>query len=530
MRRLQGWFIGWLCLGLAVCWPATAQTKLDNAQLDQLMAPVALYPDALLSQILMGATYPDDVAAAAKWSAAHTSESGDAAVKAVEAEPWDPSVKSLVAFPSVMDMMGRQPQWVKSVGDAFLAQPDAVMDSVQRLRTQAQKAGNLKSTPQQTVTSTTTDNNKTVVVIQPADPQVVYVPSYNPTVVYGAWAYPSYPPYYYPPPPGSVFATSLVAGIGFGLGVAAVNSMWGGVNWGHGDVDIDVNRYNNINVNQRINNAQGNNVSWQHNAANRGSTPYADSASRQKFDNQRQAGMQNRQAGQGGGLGGTGPGAGQRPGQGPGQGPGQAAGQRPGQGQGLGQDGSQGQGAGQGGRPPGAAPAPNSRDAARERAAQSFEGRTGQSIPGHAEAGAGRGQGAAGAGRGQGDAGRTQGAGGRDSAAGRNPGSSSVGTSQAGNHARGQGGTQSPRSSSSVSTQDRNAAAQRQRADESAARERARASNSNNALRDAGNGNSMRQQSQRSEMSRGGGGGYQRPAGGGGHRGGGGGGHFGGRR
>ncbi|WP_143218571.1 DUF3300 domain-containing protein, partial [Achromobacter xylosoxidans] len=270
MRRLQRWFIGWLCLGLAVCLPATAQTKLDNAQLDQLMAPVALYPDSLLSQILMGATYPDDVAAAAKWSAAHTSESGDKAVKAVEGESWDPSVKSLVAFPSVMDMMGRQPDWVKSVGDAFLAQPDAVMDSVQRLRAQAQKAGNLKSTPQQKVTSSTT-NDKTVVVIEPADPQVVYVPSYNPTVVYGTWAYPSYPPYYYPPPPGSVFATSLVAGIGFGLGVAAVNSMWGGFDWGHNDVDIDVNRYNNINVNQRIdrNNINNNRTTWQHNPANR---------------------------------------------------------------------------------------------------------------------------------------------------------------------------------------------------------------------------------------------------------------------
>ncbi|WP_334161491.1 DUF3300 domain-containing protein, partial [Achromobacter insolitus] len=303
MRRLQRWFIGWLCLGLAVCFPATAQTKLDNAQLDQLMAPVALYPDSLLSQILMGATYPDDVAAAAKWSAAHTSESGDKAVQAVEGESWDPSVKSLVAFPSVMDMMGRQPDWVKSVGDAFLAQPEAVMDSVQRLRKQAQKAGNLKSTPQQTV-KTTTENEKTVVVIEPADPQVVYVPSYNPTVVYGTWAYPSYPPYYYPPPPGSMFATSLVAGIGFGLGVAAINSMWGDANWGHGDIDIDVDRYNNINVNNRIdrNNVTNNRSTWQHNAANRGSTPYADQASRQRFDSQRQAGLQNRAqgAGQGG--------------------------------------------------------------------------------------------------------------------------------------------------------------------------------------------------------------------------------------
>ncbi|AZS77284.1 DUF3300 domain-containing protein [Achromobacter spanius] len=461
MRRLQRWLIACLCLGLAVCLPAAAQTKLDNGQLDQLMAPVALYPDSLLSQILMGATYPDDVAAAAKWSAAHTSESGDQAVKAVEGEAWDPSVKSLVAFPSVMDMMGRQPDWVKSVGDAFLAQPDAVMDSVQRLRTQAQKAGNLKSTPQQTVTTNTT-NDKTVVVIEPADPQVVYVPSYNPTVVYGAWAYPSYPPYYYPPPPGSVFATALVSGIGFGLGVAAVNSMWGGFNWGSNDVDIDVNRYNNINVNQRIDNARNNNVSWKHNPQNRGNTPYADQANRQRFDSERQAGLQNRQAGQ-----------------------------RQGQGQGA-----------QGGRVAGAAPAPNSRDAARDRAAQSFEGRTGEPIAGHSQSGAGRGQGAADR-SGQGAAGRNG-----QGAAGRQEGQGARST---------QTGTPSPRSSS-VSTQNQQAAAQRQRADEAAARDRARTANSNNALRDSGNGDRMRQQSQRSDMSRSGGG---APRGGGGHAGGG---------
>ena len=452
MRRLQVWFIGLMCLGLAVCLPAAAQTKLGNAQLDQLMAPVALYPDSLLSQILMGATYPDDVAAAAKWSAEHASQSGDDAVKAVEGESWDPSVKSLVAFPSVMDMMGREPAWVKSVGDAFLAQPDAVMDAVQRLRTQAQQAGNLKSTPQQTV-KTTTANEKTVVVIEPADPQVVYVPSYNPTVVYGTWAYPSYPPYYYPPPPGSVFASSLVAGIGFGIGVAAVNSMWGGFDWGHNDVDIDVNRYNNINVNNRMDRANVNNnrATWQHNAANRGNAPYADPASRQRFDSQRQAGLQNRS-----------------------------------------------RAPGQGGQAVGTAPAAGSRDAARQRAAQSFEGRTGQPIAGHQGAGGARGEGA---GRGEGAAGRGQaGQGARDR-------STSVSTQ---NRAQGRAGGASTHDragdrASGVSTQDRQAAAQRQRADEAAARDRARSANSHSALSGAGDGDRMRQQNQRSEMSHGGG-------------------------
>ncbi|KDD14457.1 DUF3300 domain-containing protein [Bordetella bronchiseptica] len=297
MLRLRYLLVSLLYLGAIWAGPAQAQAKLDNARLDQLLAPVALYPDSLLSQVLMAATYPDDVAAAAKWSADHPKDSGDAAVKAAEGQPWDPSVKSLVAFPSVMDLMGRQPQWVKSLGDAFLAQPDDVMDSVQRLRAEARKAGTLSSNKQQKVT-TTESAGKTVVVVEPADPQVVYVPSYNPTVVYGAWPYPAYPPYYYPPPPGSAFATALVGGIGFGLGVAAVDAMWGGFDWGHNDVDIDVNRYNNVNINHRID-TSNTRVDWQHNAANRGSAAYADSASRQRFDAQRQAGQQRRaQAGQ----------------------------------------------------------------------------------------------------------------------------------------------------------------------------------------------------------------------------------------
>lgn len=387
MRRLRYWLLSCLCLFMTAPFAVSAQTTLDPARLDQMMAPIALYPDALLSQILMGATYPDNVAEAVKWSAGHRALTGDAAVKAVSAENWDPSVKSLVAFPSVMDLMGRQPAWVKSVGDAFLAEPNAVMDSVQRLRKQAKDAGNLKTTEQQRV-STQTTGDKTVVVIEPANPQVVYVPAYNPAVIYGTWPYPAYPPYYYPPPPGSAFATALVGGIGFGLGVAAIDSMWGGFNWGHSDVDINVNRYNNINVNNRINDSHTN-VAWQHNASYRGNTPYADAGTRNQFDNQRQAGA----------------------------------------------------------RP---APAPNSLQAERARAAQSFEGRTGQAIPGYA------------APANRSDMGkRTQGA-------------------------------------NNVS------AADRQRADQTAARDRSRAANSGSAFHGAGDGDQMRREWDRGNVDRGG--------------------------
>lgn len=305
--------------------------KLDAARLDQLLASVALYPDSLLSQILMASTYPNDVAAAARWSAQHTSVSGDAAVSAVQNESWDPSVKSLAAFPSVLDLMGRQPAWVTSLGNAFLAQPDDVMSSVQRLRAQAKAAGNLKSTPQQTVTSTAGINNTTAIAIAPANPQVVYVPTYNPTVVYGPWPYPAYPPYYYPPPPGSVFAGAVVAGIGFGIGVATVNALWGNMNWGHYDVDINVNHYNHFNPNHPMPPPPpngGGGAPWQHNPANRGNVPYPNPDVAHRY------------------------------------GPG-------------------GQGHGPGGQGFGPGPQPSGRDGQRERAAQAFEQRTGQSIPGH---------------------------------------------------------------------------------------------------------------------------------------------------
>jgi hypothetical protein len=274
---------------------ATPAPVFKKEQIDQFMAPIALYPDALLSQMLMASTYPSDVADAAAWSKANPKATGDAAVKQVANQSWDPSVQSLVAFPPVIAQMGAHPDWVRNVGDAFLAQPDDVMNSVQRLRAQAQKAGNLKSTEQQKVIVQQSAPTTTIIQIEPADPQVVYVPSYNPTVVYGTWAYPAYPPPYYPPPPGYYHpvATGLAAGLAFGTGIAVANSLWGGCDWGHNDVNINVNRYNNMNVNNRI---SGNgNTNWNHNAANRRGTPYRGTATQQRF-NQGVGGAQQRQA------------------------------------------------------------------------------------------------------------------------------------------------------------------------------------------------------------------------------------------
>jgi hypothetical protein len=238
-----------------------AAAKLSSQQLDSLAAPVALYPDALLAQVLMAATYPADVTAAEAWSRANAGMKGDDAVKAVASMSWDPSVQSLVAFPQVLATMASKPDWTTQLGNAFIAQPNDVMDSVQRLRRAAQAAGNLKSSGQQTVVV-----EQSTIQIQPARPQVVYVPTYNPTVVYGAWPYPAYPPVYVPPPPGYAFASGLAAGVGFGVGIAITNSLWGGFNWNTHDVNINVNHYNNINVNHHLD-VNNNTTSWTRNDA-----------------------------------------------------------------------------------------------------------------------------------------------------------------------------------------------------------------------------------------------------------------------
>jgi hypothetical protein len=269
-------------------------SSFKDEELDQMLAPIALYPDSLLSQILMASTYPADVAEAVSWSKAHPDDKGDAAVKKVESQPWEPAVQSLVAFPQVLVMMGARPGDVQRLGDAFLADPARVMDRVQVLRKKAQDAGNLKTTEQQNV-SKATQENKQVIIIEPAQPTQVYVPVYQPTVVYGAWGYPAYPPYYWAPPPyyyppGAAF----VGGVLWGAAVVGIgNSLWGGANWGRGDVNINVNKYNSINTNRQIN---SNNNAFKHNAERRGDVPYRDSKSREQFGQKPREGAKDREA------------------------------------------------------------------------------------------------------------------------------------------------------------------------------------------------------------------------------------------
>lgn len=291
------------------------------AQIDQWTAPIALYPDALLSQILMASTYPANVIQAAQWSKDNPKMQGDAAIQAVSNQPWDPSVKSLVAFPQLMSLMGENPPWIQNLGDAFLAQPKDVMDSVQRLRLLAKQTGALQSTPQQTVTSVkkaapaastasgsasttaATATSPTVIKIESADPQVVYVPTYNPNTVYGTWPSASYPPVYLPPSPGEQFTNSLVKGLGFSLGVATTYAIFSNIDWDddddyhhhdHDDYDHHNGGYNrngdnNININvDNFNKISGqrltdNSRTWQHNPAYREGVPYPNNQLNNRF-------------------------------------------------------------------------------------------------------------------------------------------------------------------------------------------------------------------------------------------------------
>ena len=267
------------------------QSLLSAGQLDALVAPIALYPDTLLSEILMASTYPLEVIEADRWVNANKNLKGDALTAAVNQQSWDDSVKSLVATPDVLDMMSTKLDWTQALGNAVLAQQPDVMDAIQRLRAKAQANNKLTSNQQQTV-STQDQGGRQVIVIQPTQPDTVYVPYYDPSVVYGQWPYPSYPPYYWPAPgyiAAGVIATGLAFGAGYALGRWASGGYWGGgVNWGGNNITINNNRnINNIN--------RGNGGNWTHNPAHRQGVRYPNANVASKFGNGNLAnGAQNR--------------------------------------------------------------------------------------------------------------------------------------------------------------------------------------------------------------------------------------------
>lgn len=293
-----------LAVLVSIPWPGVvvAQENAQSAtfsaeQLEQVVAPIALYPDSLLAQVLMASTYPLEIVEAARWAKEHPGLKDKALEDALQSQTWDPSVKSLVAFPQVLTMMNEKLDWTQKLGDAFLAQQSDVMYAVQLLRGKAKAQGNLETNKQQNVIVEQAPPGETTVIrIEPASPQVIYVPTYNPTVVYGSWPYPSYPPYSYYPP-GYTAATAVLS---FGVGLAVGAALWGNCNWGggyghgygygNGNVNVNVNNYNNFNRT----NIQNNN--WQHNSAHRKGVQYRDQGVQDRYGKGSRGNVQSREA------------------------------------------------------------------------------------------------------------------------------------------------------------------------------------------------------------------------------------------
>lgn len=299
--------------------------KIPPDQLDALVAPIALYPDPMLAQVLAASTYPLEIIQLQQWLTKNPGLKDKALADAVAKQPWDPSVQALAGLPDVVKRLADDIQWTTDLGNAFLAQQGDVMDAVQRMRKKAQDKGNLKTNEQQKV-ETKVVQNKTVIVVEQANPQVVYVPSYDPVVVYGPPIYP-YPPIYYPPPGYYAAGVAISFGVGVMMG-AFWSGGWGwGCGWG-GNNDITINRNNNFNRNSNIGGGNRTNIgnrpsnpiagggnrgdiggnrgglgggnsastlpaggnrggnagnSWQHNPQHRGGAPYRDRATADRF-------------------------------------------------------------------------------------------------------------------------------------------------------------------------------------------------------------------------------------------------------
>ena len=254
--------------------PAASGKTFSQQDMDELLAPIALYPDALLAQVFMAATYPLEVVEAARWQKTNASLKDKALEDALAQQSWDPSVKALATVPQVLTMMNEKLDWTTKLGDAFLAQQEEMLKTVQTLRKKAEDAGNLKTSKEMTVKKET-ENNVQIIKIEQPDPQTVYVPTYNPATVYGSWWYPYPPPYYYYPP-----GYGYGAGLAFASGVFWGAAIAGGIGWGNNEINI--NRNTNINTGNR-NNIQGGNK-WQHNPEHRKGAAYRDSGTAQKYN------------------------------------------------------------------------------------------------------------------------------------------------------------------------------------------------------------------------------------------------------
>ncbi|HEY6094159.1 MAG TPA: DUF3300 domain-containing protein [Gallionellaceae bacterium] len=298
VARASAMLAGGLALVLSLlltCAPAVAQVEtpatperaapqarpaFSQQELDQMLAPIALYPDALLSQILMASTYPLEVVEAARWSRANPGVVRENAVKAVQQEDWDPSVKSLVAFPQILQMMDEKLEWTERMGDAFLAQETQVTTTIQNLRHKAYDAGNLSSNEQVRV-----ERQGQTIVIVPASPDVIYVPYYDPVVVYGSWWWPDYPPIYWAPWPGYYYAPRYAPGFAWGFGITiGAGFFFGAFDWPHYRVHV-VNVIPTYYYGPRRHDGHGlpKPGIWQHDPDHRRGVPYRDLSLRQHY-------------------------------------------------------------------------------------------------------------------------------------------------------------------------------------------------------------------------------------------------------
>jgi len=271
--------------------PAPRKAAATQQELDQMLAPIALYPDSLLSQILMASTYPLEVVEAARWSRANPGLKGEEAVNAVEQRDWDASVKSLAAFPQVLAMMDQQLEWTSRLGDVFIAQEPQVMETVQSLRQKAYDAGNLRSTEQAYVVQ-----QGDAIAIEPAAPQVVYVPYYDPRVAYGPWWWPAYPPAYWAPWPGYYAYPGYAAGFSWGPGIiVGAGFFFSSCDWRARHVtvvnvtNVFVNRSGVVNRPGLVRTGQP--VIWQHDPGHRRGVPYHIASLQQRFGASTQAGQ-----------------------------------------------------------------------------------------------------------------------------------------------------------------------------------------------------------------------------------------------
>jgi hypothetical protein len=256
------------------------QQTLSQGELDALVAPIALYPDSLLAQVLMAATYPLEIVQADRFAKSNKSLKGDKLDDALAKQDWDGSVKALVATPTVLAMMNDDLDWTEKLGDAVLAQQPDVMETIQRLRAKAKANGKLTTTKEQKVT-VSKEADKEVIVIEPTSPETVYVPYYEPVAVYGTWDYPTYPPYYFPPAPGYIVGGAIASGIAWGAGFAIGNAIWDGFDWNHHDIHVDIDK--NVNINKHVNRNNVKIGNWEHNSYHRRGVNYSNTSVQNKF-------------------------------------------------------------------------------------------------------------------------------------------------------------------------------------------------------------------------------------------------------